>query len=346
LCRRIFPRGAWAGASGFADGNVTNLEVHAEVQEALHAGTPVVALESAVITTGVPREPLHRPPPFDAPQWDADGPTNLQLARTLPRLVRAAGAIPATVGIIDGVLWIGLDDEQLLRLAVEPETAKASVGDVSYMMSAGKTAGTTVSSTLFACGRTEPAAIRVMATGGIGGLHRGWQAHLDISADLVQIARSPVCVVCSGIKSILDVRATLEALEALGVPVIAYGADQFPLFYARGRRDIPSPRRLDHLTDIVQLCRTQWTTLGLLRGVVVANPVPAELALEPQEVERIVCAIEAEPDHPASFGRDRTPDLLKAVAQQTGGRALDANLGLLAENARLAARIAVELASG
>ena len=177
---------------------------------------------------------------------------------------------------------------------------------------------------------------RLSTSAAVRDLHgRDESFHQAVSPDAVAFARTTA-----------EVSAIVTACARHKVPVIAYGADRFPLFYARGRRDIPSPRRLDHVTNIVQLCRTQWTTLGLLRGVVVANPVPAELAIEPEEVERIVGGIEAEPDHPATLGRDRTPDLLKAVAQQTGGRGLDANLGLLAENARLAARIAVELAAG
>lgn len=324
---------------------MTELQVHAEVEDALRDGTPVVALESAVITAGLPKDPLYRPLPFESPQWNREGPTNQQLAHWLPRVVREAGAVPATVGIVDGVLRIGLTDEQLDRLAVEPGDAKASVGDLSHIMSAGKTAGATVSSTLFACGRTKYSPIRIMATGGIGGVHHGWQVMPDISADLAQLARSPVCVVCSGVKSILDVPATLEALEALGVPVIAHQADRFPLFYCEGRDDIRAPRRMDQVHLIVELCRTQWITLGLVTGVLLANPVPTELALDPDEVKRIVAASKTSADYQAAPGSDRTPYLLRAVAHETAGRALDANLALLAENARLAARIAVSLAA-
>ena len=325
---------------------MSDLEVDAEVNDALRDGTPVVALESAVITAGLPQDPLLRPLPFESPKWNRSDPTNRQLAHALPRIIREAGAVPATVGIIDGVLRIGLTDEQLDRLAAEPYGAKASVGDLSHIMSAGKTAGTTVSSTLLACGWTKPSPIRIMATGGIGGVHRSWPALPDISADLMQLARSPVCVVCSGVKSILDVPATLEALEALGVPVIAHQADRFPLFYCDGRDDIPAPRRMDQAHQIVELCRTQWTTLGLETGVLLANPVPAELALDPDEVAHIVAASERSPEYQAAPGSDRTPVLLRAVAQETAGRALVANLALLLANARLAAQIAVSMAIG
>ncbi len=325
---------------------MSDIQVHGEVEDALRDGTPVVALESAVITAGLPTDPLHRPLPFDSPEWSTDEPTNRQLAHWLPRIIREAGAVPATVGIIDGVLRIGLTDEQLDRLALEPRGAKASIGDLSYILSTGKTAGTTVSSTLFACGKTRPAPIRIMATGGIGGVHRGWQATGDISADLAQLGRSPVCVVCSGVKSILDVPATLEALEALGVPVIAHQADRFPLFYCDGRDDIPAPRRMDQVQQIAELCRTQWTTLGLGTGVLLANPVSAELALDPDEVECIVAASEKSSEYQAAPGRDRTPYLLRMVAQETAGRALVANLALLVDNARLAAQIAVSMATG
>ena len=155
----------------FAGDDVSDIQVHAEVQDALRDGTPVVALESAVITAGLPKDPLNRPLPFDAPQWNTNEATNQQLAHWLPRIIREAGAVPASVGIIDGVLRIGLTDEELDRLALEPCGAKASMSDLSYILSTGKTAGATVSSTLFACGKTKRTPIRVMATGGICG---GW----------------------------------------------------------------------------------------------------------------------------------------------------------------------------
>ncbi len=323
------------------------IETLADVRRALADGRPVVALESAVITAGLPAEPLRRAPTGD-PGWDPAGPANLETARLLERTVRRHGAVPATVGIVRGVLRIGLDDAALLALAGARGRPKASVRELALGLCGGLTAGTTVSATLRAC-ELAPRRIRVMATGGIGGVHRGWPARLDVSADLRAMANAPVCVVCSGVKAVLDVAATLEALEALGVPVVAHGADEFPLFYGAGRPELPAPARLDDPGAIAALCRAHWDDLGLGGGVLVANPVPAALALDAAEIERIVAEADASPARGGSTASPapppaRTPQLLERVAQRTGGRAVAANIALLESNAALAARIASALA--
>lgn len=331
LARRGAPRARGAGIVQFGP----------EVQDAIAAGQPVVALESAVATCGLPLEPLHRAP-AGAEGWDGSSAAGLEAARLQQRAVRAAGAVPATVGVIGGVLHVGLDDDALQVLVRDGAGAKASIGDLAAAMSGGRSAGTTVSATLAACRLAVPEPIRVLATGGIGGVHRGWTARLDVSADLRALATHAVCVVASGVKSILDAAATLEALEALGVPVVAFGTDRMPQFYCQESDDLPAPRRIDSVDDAAAICAAHWQALGSTGGILLANPVPAHLALPARDVERALALDEegASARHPAQ----RTPDQLRAVAQISGGRAIDANVALLAGNARLAAALAAALA--
>ncbi len=321
---------------------MAEVHVHPEVDRALRGRQPVVALETAVATVGLPATALGRSPACDAPGWDPDEPCSLEVLRLQQRLVRAEGAVPATIGVIDGVFRIGMDEMQLARLLEAGVTRKASARDLAAVMAERGTAGTTVSGTLVGCRQPE-VPIRVLATGGIGGLHRSWAERLDVSADLTALATSPVCVVASGVKSVLDVTATMEALEALGVPVVAFGTELMPLFYCRAREEIPAPRRVDEVADIAEICRAHWYELQCSTGVLAANPVSDRHALDPAEVERIV----AEADRSAPPGTSpaqRTPLLLAAVHARTEGRALEANVSLLADNARLAARVAAELA--
>ena len=322
---------------------MSEIEVHPEVGRALESGRPVVALETAVATTGIPAAALGRAPRCEAPGWSASRPANQETARLLERLVRDAGAVPATVAVVEGVLRIGLDDEGLSRLLAGAAGTKASARDLASVMAAGQTAGTTVSATLLACLRTLPAPIRVLATGGIGGVHRGWAERPDVSCDLRQLATTPVCVVASGAKSVLDVPATVEALEALGVPVIAYRTNRFPQFYSSPAEGLPAPRRLDDAGHVAEVCRTLWRTLGCSTGVLLANPAPAAYGLEEAEIEALVAEAEAEARRRGIAGGARTPHVLSAVASGTGGRAVDANIALLAANARLAAAVAEAL---
>jgi pseudouridine-5'-phosphate glycosidase len=319
---------------------VTGIHVHQEVTEALEASRPVVALETAVVTAGLPATPLGRLPRCDAPGWDADGPANAEAARLLERVVRDAGAVPATVAVVTGVLRVGLDAEGLSTLLAEAPGAKASARDLAPLMTGGNTAGTTVSATLLACLRAGPSPIRVMATGGIGGVHREWVEHPDISGDLRQLATSPVCVVASGVKSVLDVSATVEVLETLGVPVMAYQTDRFPQFYGSPSEGLPVTRRVESAEDAAGVCQTHWGTLGCSTGVLLANPCPVGLGLVEAEIEPLVAEAEAEARRRGINGGARTPHLLAAVASGTGGRAVDANIALLAANARLASQVA------
>lgn len=319
------------------------IEVHPQVTEALESGQPVVGLESALITVGLPSTALGRPPRCNPPGWDAASPTNLEAGRLLERAVRDAGALPATVAVLDGVLRIGLTDAQLVKLA-EVSRRKASTGDLARCLACGETAGTTVAATMLACQLPEAGPVRVLATGGIGGVHRNWLRRPDISTDLSQLAVTPVCVVSCGVKSILDVPTTLQALEMLGVPVIAYGTDRLPQFYSRPCDQLMAPGRLDDPTAIARLCRSHWETLGCRSGVVVANPVPERYELEHSLVDAIVTAAEAEAAAGQISAGEMTPYLLKMVNQRTGGRALESNIALLQSNARLAAKIASALA--
>lgn len=312
--------------------------VHPEVDAAVRDGRPVVALESAVITCGLPRRTLAELG-VEHVLEGLDGPANLAAAQAMQRAVRRGGAIPATTAVLDGQLMIGLDDAQLARVAGSgPHGPKAASRDVSGVLEG--IAGTTVSATLLACALAARP-IRVMATGGIGGVHRGWTRRPDISADLTQLARSPVCVVCSGAKSILDLPATLEMLETLAIPVLGYGTDRFARFYADGAPE-DGVRRVDSAAAIGAICRRHWT-LGCPGGVVAARPVPAEHAIPASEVEAALAATLSDAESAGIGGAALTPFLLRGLAERTGGRTIAANLALLESNASLAAEVACSL---
>ncbi len=215
--------------------------------------------------------------------------------------------------------------------------------DLAALMATGGTAGTTVSATLHAS-TLGPRPIQVMATGGIGGVHRGWTQHPDVSADLRVLACTPACVVASGCKSILDVAATVEALEALAITVLGWRTDEMPLFYCRGRSDLPVPRRVDNLSVVADICRLAWSELGSRAGVLLANPVDPTLALDASEIEGYIEQAETEARRAGLTRGRRTPHLLQWVAERTDGRAVAANQALLRDNARLASELAVVMA--
>jgi pseudouridine-5'-phosphate glycosidase len=339
--------------------------IHDEVRDALMRRRPVVALESAVITAGLPHEPVKLPPRLRIDGWRADEPVNLELARAMERAVRAGGAVPATVAVIDGDLRIGLDADILERLARDQHAAKAGITDLAGMLAtpdnrrggASVNAGTTVSATLAACRLTHSplkpesrshlpdstAGIRVFATGGIGGVHRGWQAMPDVSADLRAVASTPVCVVCSGAKAILDLPATLEALEALNVPVIGHRTSAFPQFQSLGTSDLPLRLCVDDAAAAAAICRAQWDALGLTAGVILANPAPGEFAVDARELSRAIESAERTAKEHRISGPKRTPFLLGEISRLTHNRSLEANLALLVDNARLAAQVAIAL---
>lgn len=330
---------------------MNRIHVHPDVAEALTHMQPVVALESAVLTTGLPREPLHAPPAFDAPQWNDSQPVNLEIVRLMQRSVREAGAVPAVVAVMDGSLHIGLDDDAIEQLARDETAGKASTTNLAAAINSKQSAGTTVSATLHACaiaGMHSPDGnpIRVFATGGIGGVHRNWTRSPDVSADLLQIAATPTCVVCAGAKSILDIPATLEMLAALSVPVLGFGTSTFPQFISRGDASLHTSAQCDSAEDAADLCRTHWSDLGLTTGVLLANPLTDDLSLDSHEVESLIEEAERQAARNGITGDARTPYLLQYLARETRGRSLQANLALLANNARLAGKLAIAISEG
>lgn len=300
------------------------IEASPEVEEALREGRPVVALESTLISHGLPR------------------PDNLRVARELEEIVRDEGAVPATVGVVDGVPRVGLGADEIELLATAEEVAKLSARDLPIAATKGIHGATTVAATAHLAARLG---IRLFATGGLGGVHRGARESWDVSADLAALSRTPVAVVCSGVKSILDVPATLEYLETLGVPVVGFGTDRFPGFYLSD-----SGYSLDwSLDDETQVARLMENlpAVGLERsGLVIANPVSPEDQLDPElHDEALKSGLEALERH-GMRGREVTPFLLDHFLKVTGGRSLEVNEKIVRNNARLAARIAVVLASG
>jgi pseudouridylate synthase len=296
------------------------LEIGEEVRAALADARPVVALESAIITHGMPR------------------PSNVEVARSLDALVRANGATPAIVALADGKVRVGLDNALLDRLGAAPDAVKVSLRDLAPALVGKALGGTTVAATMRAA---HWAGIRVFATGGIGGVHRGAGEAFDVSADLSELAATPVAVVCAGAKSILDIAKTLEYLETHGVPVLGYGTDDFPAFFAR-----TSGHRVDHRVDspavVATVLDAHWR-LGF-GGVVVANPIPAADALPADEIEAHIAAAVREADARGISRKDLTPFLLARVSEATGNRSLRANIALVQNNAVVAAQLAVALA--
>jgi pseudouridine-5'-phosphate glycosidase len=298
------------------------LRIHPAVQLALDQDRPVVALESTIIAHGMP--------------W----PRNHETALRLEAAVRESGAQPATVAVLDGTLRVGLEADELERLAREGgRVAKVSRRDLPFLLARGETGATTVAGTLIAA---HMAGIAVFATGGIGGVHRGWQQTGDVSADLPELARSPVAVVCSGAKSILDLGATRERLETYGVPVVGYRTDVLPAFYTRDS-GFPVDYRVDEPEDWARAFLIQ-RRLGLEGGMVVANPVPEDREADFHRMETVTREALAEADAQGLRGAALTPFLLRRIAERSGGESLEANVALAEHNAALAGHLAVALA--
>ncbi|MGV8833227.1 MAG: pseudouridine-5'-phosphate glycosidase [Devosia sp.] len=298
------------------------LSISPDVQQALDAGKPVVALESTIITHGMPY------------------PQNLEMARNVEAVIRQHGAVPATIAIMDGKFCVGISGDDLERLAREGGTAaKASRRDVSALLVKGVSAGTTVATTMQIAAL---AGIRVFATGGIGGVHRGAEATFDISADLQELSRTPVAVVCAGAKSILDIAKTLEVLETNGVPVLGYGTDDFPAFWAR-QSGFPVDHRFDDVADIAKVIANQLA-LGM-GGVLIANPIPQADALDPAAIETRIAEAIAGAEREGVTRKALTPFLLNRIFELTDGKSLVANIALVENNAKVAAGIAVALAA-
>ncbi|TME26807.1 MAG: pseudouridine-5'-phosphate glycosidase [Chloroflexi bacterium] len=294
------------------------LTIAPEVQKTLAAGGPVVALESTVIAHGLPR------------------PRNLEVAHAMEADIRALGAIPATIAIHDGNAIVGAGDVLLARLASDGRVAKVSLRDLGPILAARTLGATTVAATVDIAARAR---VQVLATGGIGGVHRGGEHSLDESADLEAIARNPVCVVSSGAKLVLDLALTLERLETLGVPVIGYGTDEFPAFYVRSS----GMRVMHRVNDALGAARIAKEQLARGAGMLLAVPVPAEASLDHDEVESEVMRAIGAAERAGIRGAELTPFLLRALGEATQGRALEANVALLRANARVAAQLALAL---
>lgn len=319
-----------------------------EVRDALRGGKPVVALETAVLTHGLP-SPHHR----------------VAMQRMFDAVLQS-GAVPAVVGVRRGRLVVGLDAAAIDELARRAEAmmaagshsegtsparvdqagsailfTKVSTRDLAWAAVAKADGGTTVAATLTAC---RLAGVRVFATGGIGGVHRGWTQTMDVSADLDELGRTPCAVVSAGAKSILDLAATLEVLESRGVPVIGYRTNCFPQFHTRGATTLPAPRRLESVAEVAELCRVHWHDLRLTTAVLVAIPIPEAEALDQPAMERAVERALRAAEAAGVRGAALTPFLLGAVAEASGGDSIRANLALLEHNARVAGELAVALA--
>jgi pseudouridine-5'-phosphate glycosidase len=298
------------------------IELGAEVAEALAAEAPVVALESTLIAHGLPR------------------PRNAEVARELEDAVREAGAVPATIALLDGVVRVGLDDAGLEAIANREDVAKCSARDLPLAVARGATGATTVAATAHLAAQTG---IALFATGGLGGVHREARDSWDESADLFALSRTGICVVCAGVKSILDVPATLERLETLGVGVAGFGTDRFPGFYLTDSGH-PVAWRIDSPEQVAAALRAR-DALGLDSTLVVANPLPVSEQLDPGLHARVLADALAAAEREGIRGRDITPFLLARFHAETGGESLRANVRLALRNAYLAGRIAVALAA-
>jgi pseudouridine-5'-phosphate glycosidase len=292
----------------------------AAVAAALQQQQAVVALESTVIAHGLP------------------APDNLETARACEAAVRASGALPATIAIVEGDCVVGLDEAGLRAVADRRDVAKVNLSNFASIVAAGRWGATTVAATLHIAAATG---IRVFATGGIGGVHRGASESFDLSADLTALARYPIITVCAGAKAILDLPKTLEALETLGVPVVGYGTDELPAFYSRSS-GLPLDLRADSPAEVARLARTHWS-LGFTTGLLVVAPVPAEAEVPAGAIAGVIEAALDEAAGRKLSGKTVTPFLLSQIAERTHGASLAANLALLRNNARIAGEIACSL---
>jgi len=304
------------------DKPITQVDIHPDVNRALVRGEAVVALESTIITHGMPY------------------PANNDMAAKVEAIVAAEGAMPATIAVMDGRLKIGLSDGERAALATTPGAMKLSRADLPFAISERRTGGTTVAATMIAA---HLAGIRVFATGGIGGVHKGAESSFDISADLDELARTPVIVVSAGAKAILDIPKTLEVLETRGVPVVGYGADVMPAFWSR-HSDFPAPLRLDSAEAIARFQKTR-EELGITGGMLIANPVPEEDEIPAARMRGFIEAAQQAANESGVSGKAVTPFLLQKILELSEGASLKTNIALVENNARLAAKIARALAA-
>ena len=294
-----------------------------EVASALSENRPVVALESTIISHGMPY------------------PRNVEMAREVEAIVRSEGAVPATIAVLDGIPRVGLSDDDLELLGSDPDVLKVSVRDLPYVVARRLHGATTVAATMRLA---SLAGVRVFVTGGLGGVHRGAAQSFDISADLTELGQTSVAVVSAGVKSILDIGLTLETLETLGVPVLVDGADEFPSFYSRSS-GFAAPMRVDGPEETAAVLRAKWS-LGLPGGVVIAHPIPVEDEIPADEIGGIIDQALADAARLGVTGKDITPYLLGRIVEITDGASLTANIALVKSNARFGAALAVAYAVG
>jgi len=292
-----------------------------EVEQALRNGGPVVALESTIISHGMPY------------------PRNVEMAREVEQIVRDGGAVPATIAVLDGIPRIGLSEDELELLGSADDVMKVSIRDLPLVVAAKRHGATTVASTMRLAAL---AGISVFVTGGLGGVHKGAQDSMDISADLTELSRTNVAVVCAGVKSILDIGLTLERLETLGVPVVGNGTSEFPSFYSRSS-GFAAPLRADSVDELAAMMRAKWG-LGLEGGLVVANPVPEADEMSRDDIDGLIARALAECDERGIQGKDITPFLLGRIVELSDGRSLETNIALVRDNARVGAALAVAYA--
>ena len=296
------------------------LDIKPEIKKALEDGKAVVALESTIISHGMPY------------------PRNVETALNVEQIIRDNGAIPATIAIMDGKLKVGLSKDEIESLGKSSDAIKCSRRDIPFILAKKLDGATTVASTMLIA---SMAGIKVFATGGIGGVHRGAQETFDISADLQELAHTDVAVVCAGAKSILDIGLTLEYLETQGVPVVGFGTDELPAFYT-SKSGFGVDYRVDTPEELAEALKTKWD-LGIEGGVVVANPIPPEYEMDPAVIDSAISEAVKEADLKGIKGKESTPFLLAKVKEITGGSSLDSNIQLVYNNAVLGAKIAVEL---
>lgn len=288
-----------------------------EVKNGITKGLPIVALESTIISHGMPY------------------PQNVAMARDVEQIIRDNGAVPATIAVINGKIKIGLSDVELETLGSSTGIAKVSRRDLADVIASKQLGATTVATTMIAA---ELAGIKFFVTGGLGGVHRGWEHTLDISADLEELARTNVTVICAGAKSILDLPATLEYLETKGVPVIGYGTKNLPAFFTRDS-GLPLALSSDELSHIADMIKIKWN-LGLKGGVVVANPILEQDALDPSYINSMIENAVKEAEEKHIVGKDITPFLLGKIVEMTDGKSLEANIKLVRNNAKIGAKLA------
>ncbi|AKN32097.1 pseudouridine-5'-phosphate glycosidase [Clostridium carboxidivorans P7] len=296
------------------------LDINPEVKKALEEGKPVVALESTIISHGMPY------------------PKNVETARNVEKIIRDKGAVPATIAILNGKLKVGLTNDELEHLGNGKNVIKTSRRDIPFIIAKKMDGATTVASTMIIA---ELAGIKVFATGGVGGVHRGAQQTFDISADLEELSHTNVAVVCAGVKSILDIGLTLEYLETNGVPVVGFGTDEMPAFYTR-KSGFGVDYKIDSVRELSDAIKAKWD-LGLQGGLIVANPIPEQYQMDYNVINKAIDDALKESEEKGIRGKESTPFLLAKIKEITGGDSLESNIRLVYNNAALGAELAVEL---